>query len=168
MTLPIQDLEPDFYIAVDYPIDQGKPTNQATKNLEKLIDLLYDKGFAAQIRQGDLTQLLVFVKLSSYKFSEEAEKDLIKNYEFGVTAKDDLFASKLRIIYNYLTNPVSCDGCGLTPQSGEWQFINSIVPITDAFLETTFVEDLKTNVLSQPPLSTNEIKHTYGDRKSVV
>ncbi|MCP8717615.1 MAG: anoctamin [Asgard group archaeon] len=162
MTLPIQDLEPDFYIAVDYPIDQGKPTNQATKNLEKLIDLLYDKGFAAQIRQGDLTQLLVFVKLSSYKFSEEAEKDLIKNYEFGVTAKDDLFASKLRIIYNYLTNPVSCDGCGLTPQSGEWKFINSIVPITDAFLETTFVEDLKTNVLSQPPLSTNEIKHTYG------
>lgn len=162
MTLPIQDLEPDFYIAVDYPLDHDKPTTQATNNLKKLIDLLYDKGFAAQIRQGTLDQLLVFIKLSSYKFSEEAEKDLIKNYEFGVTAKDHLFASKLRIIYNYLTNPVSCDGCGLTPRSGEWDFISSIVPITNAFDESTFVEDLKTNVLSQPHLSTNEIKHTYG------
>ncbi|RCK64020.1 hypothetical protein Cantr_10364 [Candida viswanathii] len=162
MTLPIQDLEPDFYIAVDYPIEHGKPTTQATANLKKLVDLLYDKGFAAQIRQGSLDQLLVFVKLSSYKFSEEAEKDLIKNYEVGVTAKDDFFASKLRIIYNYLTNPVSCDGCGLTPEEGQWKFISSIVPITDAFNESTFVEDLKTNVLSQPPLSTNQIKHTYG------
>ncbi|KHC57685.1 hypothetical protein MEW_00724 [Candida albicans P60002] len=162
MTLPIQDLEPDYYISVNYPTtDNGSPTPQAEKSLKTLIDLLYDKGFAAQIRPGDLDHLLVFVKLSSYKFSEEAEKDLIKNYEFGVTGKDDVLASKLRIIYQYLTYPQSVGGCGITPNSGDWKFVTSIVPITNAFNETTLVEDLKINV-TQPNLSTATIKKTYG------
>ncbi|KAL1575622.1 DUF590-domain-containing protein [Candida albicans] len=162
MTLPIQDLEPDYYISVNYPTtDNGSPTPQAEKSLKTLIDLLYDKGFAAQIRPGDLDHLLVFVKLSSYKFSEEAEKDLIKNYEFGVTGKDDVLASKLRIIYQYLTYPQSVGGCGITPNSGDWKFVTSIVPITNAFNETTLVEDLKINV-TQPNLSIATIKKTYG------
>ncbi|CAX45007.1 increased sodium tolerance protein, putative [Candida dubliniensis CD36] len=162
MTLPIQDLEPDYYISVDYPTtDNGKPTPQAEKSLKTLIDLLYDKGFAAQIRPGDLNHLLVFVKLSSYKFSEEAEKDLIKNYEFGVTGKDDVLSCKLRIIYQYLTYPKSVGGCGITPNSGDWKFVTSIVPITNAFNESTLVEDLKINV-TQPNLSTSTIKKTYG------
>lgn len=89
MPQPIQELDPDFYISYNYPIDEKtkKVSSQSEKALYTFVEYLYDKGFAASIRPGDPTHLLIFIKLSPYKFIEEAEKDLIKNYEFGVTAK---------------------------------------------------------------------------------
>ncbi|EMG45560.1 hypothetical protein G210_4255, partial [Candida maltosa Xu316] len=159
MTLPIQDLEPDFYIAIDYDVNQ--PTSKDIANFKKIINLLYDKGFTCQLRSGNLHQLLIFIKLSSYKFSEEAEKDLIKNYELGVTHKDDVLASKLRIIHNYLVNSSKTGSCGINRNLKEWSFVTDIVPITHSFKESTFVEDLKINVF-QPNLSTNAIKATHG------
>ncbi|RCK66550.1 hypothetical protein Cantr_03560 [Candida viswanathii] len=100
MTLPIQDLEPDFYIA---------PTTQATANLKKLVDLLYDKGFAPRSDKAVWTNCWCLSNCPRTS-SRRSEKDLIKNYEVGYRAYHD------------------------------------------AFNESTFVEDLKTNVLSQPPL----------------
>ena len=117
MPQPIQELDPDFYISYNYPIDEKtkKVSSQSEKALYTFVEYLYDKGFAASIRPGDPTHLLIFIKLSPYKFIEEAEKDLIKNYEFGVTAKDDEFSARIRIIYQYLTSTKKLGGCGIVP-----------------------------------------------------
>ena len=71
-----------------------------------------------------------------------------------------MLASKLRIIYQYLTYPQSVGGCGITPNSGDWKFVTSIVPITNAFNETTLVEDLKLMLLNQ--IYQLPLSKTYG------
>ncbi|KAI5958393.1 hypothetical protein CANMA_004237 [Candida margitis] len=163
MPQPIQELDPDFYISYNYPIDEKtkKVNSQTEKALYTFVHYLYDKGFGATIRPGDPTHLLIFIKLSPYKFIEEAEKDLIKNYEFGVTAKDDELSSRTRIIYQYLTNSKKLGGCGIVPGQEPYQEVVNIVPITSAFDESRIVEDLK-DTFTRPELSANQIKRTYG------
>lgn len=163
MTQPIQELDPDFYIAYNYPIDEKtkKVNSQTEKALYNFVEYLYDKGFSATIRPGDPTHLLIFVKLSPYKFIEEAEKDLIKNYEFGVTAKNDALSSRFRIIYQYLTSSKKLGGCGIVPGEAPYQDVVNIVPITSAFDESRLVEDLK-DTFARPELSANQIRRTYG------
>ncbi|KAI5958081.1 hypothetical protein KGF57_002889 [Candida theae] len=163
MPQAIQELDPDFYIAYNYPIDDKtkKVNSQTEKALYTFVEYLYEKGFAATIRPGDPTHLLIFIKLSPYKFIEEAEKDLIKNYEFGVTAKDDELSSRFRIIYQYLTSSKKLGGCGIVPGEAPYQEVAGIVPITSAFNETKLVEDLK-DAFTKPELSANRIRRTYG------
>lgn len=163
MPQPIQELDPDFYISYNYPIDEKtkKVSSQSEKALYTFVEYLYDKGFAASIRPGDPTHLLIFIKLSPYKFIEEAEKDLIKNYEFGVTAKDDEFSARIRIIYQYLTSTKKLGGCGIVPGQAPYEEVVNIVPVTSAFDESRIVEDLK-DTFTRPELSANQIKRTYG------
>ncbi|KAI5964751.1 uncharacterized protein KGF55_001821 [Candida pseudojiufengensis] len=163
MPLPLQELDPDFYISFNYPIDEEtKKVNSTTdKSLYKLIELLYEKGFSATIRPGEPNILLIFIRLAPYKFIEEAEKDLIKNYEFGVTSKDDQLSSRFRIIFSYLTTNEKIGGCGITPREKPWENVLDIVPITTAFDETFLIEELKSNFTNHD-LSTNQIKKIYG------
>ncbi|EGW35210.1 uncharacterized protein SPAPADRAFT_133048 [Spathaspora passalidarum NRRL Y-27907] len=162
MTLAIQELNPDFYLSIDYPQENGIPTSAAKAQLTKLVETLYADGFAAQIRPGDASHLLVFIKLLSSKCIDEIEKDLVKSFEFGVTAKDDVYSARLRVINKYLRTRKSIGGCGITPNAGEWKFVNDIVPITSAFDDSTLIEDLKSSFTESPVLTTNRIKNQYG------
>ncbi|RLV92661.1 Uncharacterized protein JA1_003006 [Spathaspora sp. JA1] len=161
MTLAIQELEPDFYLSIEYPQANGSPTSAAKAQLTKLIETLYADGFAAQVRPGDDSHLLVFIKLLHDKFAKETENDLLKSFEFGVTAKDDVYSARLRIINKYLRTRKSIGGCGITPNVGEWKFVNDIVPITSSFNDSTLIEDLKSN-FKEKSLTTNKIKNQYG------
>lgn len=157
---PLQEIEPDFYISYFYDTDA---THKSTteQELTKLVDRLYDNGFAATIRPGDANHLLIFIKLSSDSYIEQAEKDLMKNYEFGVTSKDDTLSARFRIIHHYLTSSVELGGVGITPAEGIWKNVIDIVPVTDAFNDTQLIEELKIN-FSRTELSTNKIKKVYG------
>lgn len=164
MTLAIQKLNPDFVLSVDYPLTAGSntPTNQGKISFKRLITTLHANGFSTQVRSGtSASNLLVFVKLSSFKYSEEAEKDLIKNYEFGVTSRNHSLADKLRITYQYLTSPTKVGGLGITPKQGDWDFVHHIVPVTDSFDTTSLVDDVKTHVATGK-LTTKNIKEKYG------
>ncbi|CAK9435556.1 uncharacterized protein LODBEIA_P02830 [Lodderomyces beijingensis] len=157
---PLQEIEPDFYMSFYYPVEKAEK-GTAEKELAKLVDKLYDGGFAATIRPGDAEHLLVFIKLSSDTYIEQAEKDLMKNYEFGITSKDDTLSSRFRIIYNYLTSNPELGGVGVTPEQGIWKNVKSIVPITDAFDDTHIIEELKSN-FEKTEFSTTKIKKVYG------
>lgn len=163
---PIQQLNPDYAISVSSEVEN--PRTGATKaksqaEIEKLLNALSDGGFYTQVRSSGENQsdLLVFVKLASYKYAEEIEKDLIKNYEYGVTAKNDTTADRLRIIGFLLTAPKSMGGVGITIGTGEWKFVSGITPITQALKESTIVEDLQAH-LSNGDTGTTSIKETYG------
>lgn len=167
MSPPISELNPDYVLAVQYPLESpssGLPTTQAKKNLTLLVEKLHSNGFLTQIRPGTSTPstLLVFIKLTSYKYAEEAEKDLIQNYEFGVTAKIETVADHSRIVYRYLTAPELVGGLGVNPGAGPWLFVNSVFPITEAFDNSkTITEHVKTH-LSASELTTSNIKDKYG------
>lgn len=164
--IPIQQMNPDFVISVLSEVENAKTgaTKAESKaNVEKLVNGLSANGFYVQVRPSGDSQsnLLVFVKLASYKYAEEIEKDLIKNYEYGVTAKNDTQADKLRITANVLTAPSSIGGVGITVGKGDWSFVQSITPITDSLRQSTFVEDFQTDV-TNGDVSTNTIKEKFG------
>ncbi|ODV64876.1 hypothetical protein HYPBUDRAFT_150807 [Hyphopichia burtonii NRRL Y-1933] len=166
MSAPLPTLHPDYVLSVEFPVQDAKlslPSTEAKNNLEKLVTLLYEKGFASQVRStGDSqSNLLLFIKLSTASLSELVEKDLIKNYEFGVTAKNDTEADKLRIIYQYLISPPSVQGVGITPGKGEWKFITSISPITSVLEDSSIIEDVKVN-LTDSDFTTATLKDTFG------
>mmetsp|Transcript_4197 Transcript_4197/g.4155 ORF Transcript_4197/g.4155 Transcript_4197/m.4155 type:complete len:999 (-) Transcript_4197:134-3130(-) len=163
---PIQQMNPDFVISVLSEVENAKTgatKAQSKANIEKLVNGLSANGFFTQVRPSGDSQsnLLVFVKLASYKYAEEIEKDLIKNYEYGVTAKNDSQAEKLRIIANVLTSPTSVGGVGITVGKGDWSFVQSITPITDSLKQSSFVEDFQAHV-TNGDVSTNTIKEKFG------
>lgn len=162
----IQHLDPDFVLSVAYSTRAPQldiPSSESNLALRGLLRLLYDRGFATQVRAaGDLAaNLLLFVRLKSYAFEELAEKDLVKAYEFGVSAKNTSKADRLRLISRYLTSPESVGGIGITPGKALWQHVRAIMPITEALNESSLVDDVKTH-FGSPELTTGHIKETYG------
>ena len=143
----IQALNPDFMLAVLHPTKKGHTTYDAESNMKSLAETLDNAGFYLQVRPGsDANEILVFIKLSSYKYAEELEKDLIQNYEFGVPKKEESRDDKLRIVHQYLTSPDAVGGIGITPGKGDWSFVKSITPVTSAFEESHIADDLKTHI----------------------
>lgn len=157
----IQSLDPDFVFNVEYSKDENSTTSDA--NLKTFLQVLDKKGFHTQARPGPIASksLLVFVKLSSVAYLELVEKDLVKNYEFGITSKDDTPADRPRLIYSYLSNPEAAGGCAITPGKGEWKFVSSITPIEGYLSDDTFLEKTKKSVLSAS-LGSNALKKQYG------
>lgn len=166
MSTPIQRLNPDFVLSVAFELQNsstGTPTTEAKANLNKLVNGLDSSGFRSQVRASGENQsdLLVFVKLTAGKYQQEAEKDVRKNYEYGVTTKNTSEADRLRIIAHALRAPPSSGGLGLTPGEGVWKFVKSMTPVTDALRDTSISQDVQSH-LANADSTTASIKETYG------
>ncbi|XYA00473.1 hypothetical protein QA089_003012 [Meyerozyma guilliermondii] len=158
----IQALNPDFMLAVSHPTKKGHTTYDAESNMKSLAETLDNAGFYLQVRPGsDANEILVFIKLSSYKYAEELEKDLIQNYEFGVPKKEESRDDKLRIVHQYLTSPDAVGGIGITPGKGDWSFVKSITPVTSAFEESHIADDLKTHIAGST-VDVHDVKESHG------
>lgn len=161
--MPIQLLESDYVLNVEYPASDSEKSSESDAALKKLLATLDKKGFSTQARPGPdaAKSLLVFLKLSASLYLELVEKDLIKNYEFGITSKDDSPSDRPRVIYSYLTNPEEYGGCAITPGKGEWETVTSITPISGYLADDTFFDKAKKSILS-PDLNTRALKKVYG------
>ncbi|ODV77505.1 uncharacterized protein CANTADRAFT_55556, partial [Suhomyces tanzawaensis NRRL Y-17324] len=157
--MSIQALNPDFVLLVKYPTQDGKATQQADRDLQQLTETLHSAGFTTQARP-DGPQLLVFAKLGS-KYLQLAEEDVIKNYEFGVTTKNDTSADRARIIHQFLTSKKQVGGLEITPTKGKWAFVNAIVPVAGDLNESS-VSQKAVAIFSDSRLTTNSIKEKYG------
>lgn len=155
----IQSLLPDFVLNVQY----SATNDDDFANLRRLLETLDKKGFSTQARPGAdaATSVLIFIKLGSSSYQELVEKDLIKNYEFGITSKDDSPSDRPRMIYSYLSNPVECGGCAITPGKGQWAFVTSITPISGYLADDKLWEKTKKSVFS-PKFPTRSYKKLYG------
>lgn len=147
MSLPA--LNPDYVLAV-----------QKDDGLEPLIKYLYDHGVGSVVRPLSKDEVLVFVRVSGATVAELLEKDLLKNYEFGVTAKNDTPADRSRVVYLYLTTPEKVGGLGITPGKGDYRGVKSITPVTDAFAESSLIDDIKQH--ANVSLTSSTIKNKYG------
>lgn len=150
--MSIDQVESDFILTYT-----GKTTGDA--KLESLINLLHDKGFYTQIRDLDSSRLLIFLKLAEYKLNELCEKDLIKNYEFGITSSIDNKADHLRIIYDYLSGS-TIDDLNLLNSPN----VSDITGVTKSIYDSTVYEDIKSQLFSWKNPSTNFMKENFGIR----
>lgn len=167
--MAIQDIEPDIAIGVKHANVPGKDekSREAAKkdaaNLQLLLETLEKFGFRAQVRAGAdrANQLLVFVKIRSSVYQELVKKDLLRNFEFGLTDDDSGTYNKQRLIYEYLCSPKNLGGVGITPGASEWKFVESITSL-DAYLTDSNVPEAAKKELWQPSFSTAKFKNLYG------
>lgn len=155
----IQLLLPDFVLNVQF----SAKNDEDTANLKRLLETLDKKGFNTQARPGPDadTSVLIFLRLGGSAYQELVEKDLIKNYEFGITSKDDAPSDRLRVIYSYLSNPVEAGGVAITPGSGLWKFVTSITPISGYLADDKLWEKTKKSIFSTN-FSTSTVTKLYG------
>lgn len=149
MSNSIKELDADFVIVYNDKKDE--------LSLAKLIDFLYDTGFYAQVRDLDENSILIFIKLSSYKFKELYQKDQMRNYEFGITASIDSRADKLRIEYEYLSGNTS-DDLNLDAH----KHIGSITPITKSISDTSAFDDVKHHLLLLKNPTSSFLRDNFG------
>lgn len=125
------------------------------KEYDRLITVLGKGGFAVVVAAGAAPdQLLIFVKLAAQEFATQAQNDLVSGYEVGVTAKDTTDASRLRIIYTYLSSPEA--GGGLAIDKAHYPNLLAVFPATDAAVAKPLAQALA----QPPPLS--KVTETYG------
>lgn len=167
--MSLQSLEPDFAIGIqrhNLPAKDEKARQAASNddsNLQLLFNTLEKFGFKAQVRTGSDagTQLIVFVKIVSKVYEDLVKKDLLRNFEFGLTDDDAASYNKQRLIYEYLTSLEALGGVGITPGIGQWKFVESITSLEGYLADTTLSEQAKTE-LFQPSFLTAKFKELYG------
>lgn len=139
----VEDANADYVLRVKYDAAQFK----------QLVATLEDAGFGTTVRRGAVAlEVLLFVKLRAAQFAEQAEIDLIRSYEFGVTAKNNTNANRRRIIYDYLTLLKLAGGLAIEVNDT----VLAICPVTHAMRSSTFVQD----VTVRPTLE--QIRYAYG------
>ncbi|GEQ70911.1 hypothetical protein JCM33374_g4591 [Metschnikowia sp. JCM 33374] len=153
--MSIEDSDYIFSVKGDSATDQ---------NLATLVAALQNRGFVAQARPGLGSSVLVFARLTAKKYAELLQSDVQKSHKFGVTAKDDTPADRLRLIYSYLTGPTKSTGpedAPITPGKGQWKFVDSVLP-NSAFLADKSVSQLGKKAALSASLSSASFVKTHG------
>ncbi|ODQ64214.1 DUF590-domain-containing protein [Nadsonia fulvescens var. elongata DSM 6958] len=144
--LPLQDMGIDYSMVLN--------TEEPSK-VEKLIKALTDNGLFATIRAGPKPgQLLVFVRASNKRLTEELVSSSYQDWLYGISSLDpadpsfqargidDLSsAERLRLVYNIISATPADSGAGITPGYGVWKFIDSIFPLHNHDLNKKWVKD---------------------------
>ncbi|RWA10500.1 hypothetical protein EKO27_g4603 [Xylaria grammica] len=143
---------------VDYVIHYNIPSNKAKPEAEagfvQLIEVLTKVGLASEVRYGDESSLLVFVKVASneylasqiyrerlqdWLFSVRAsapDKDIAKSFENEPVTE----AERLRLVYLLITKPKNEGGAGIAPKKGRWKYVTSIFPLHDNAFNSSWIK----------------------------
>ncbi|KAF5093737.1 hypothetical protein D0Z00_003895 [Geotrichum galactomycetum] len=168
-----RDLRPDFVIDVGLAKkSDSEPFNLS--NVNKLVTALKNAGLYIEIRQGSASSLLVFVKCSAARLTQQFYHSATKDWLYTISttppsewnneeSPDLTPAQKLRLIYSILTAPPSDHGLGITPQIGEWYFVNSIFPLHNHELNKQWIRRWSTKwVIDAEDI--NWIRNHFGEK----
>ncbi|KAI0972645.1 DUF590-domain-containing protein [Xylaria arbuscula] len=145
---------------VDYVIQYTVPSDkaEAEAGFRQLIEALTKVGLASEVRTGDDSSVLVFVKVASddylvsqlyrervqdWLFSVRAsapEKDIAKEFENDPITE----AERLRLVYLLITKPKNDGGAGITPKAGRWKQVTSIFPLHDDAFNSSWIKEWST------------------------
>ncbi|KAF1814789.1 DUF590-domain-containing protein [Eremomyces bilateralis CBS 781.70] len=149
----------------------------AAVQFEKLVSALGKVGLATEVRQGDRTSLLVFVKVaSSEHLYGEIYRSRARDWIHGVQSsappkemkeaieKDPLTeAERLRIIHQLITNSEGDGGAGITPKEGQWKNVDSIFALHNHQYNKEWIKKWSTSYfLSAEDL--DAIRNRLGER----
>ncbi|KAI0099924.1 DUF590-domain-containing protein [Nemania sp. FL0031] len=141
---------------VDYVIQYNIPSDraEAEAGFIQLIEALTKVGLASEVRHGDGSSLLVFVKVASNQYlasqiyrervqdwlysvrTSAPEKDVAKAFENEPVTE----AERLRLVYLLITKPKNEGGAGITPNVGLWKQVTSIFPLHDQSFNTSWIK----------------------------
>ncbi|KAH8163584.1 hypothetical protein CIB48_g4671 [Xylaria polymorpha] len=141
---------------VDYVINYNIPSDkaEAEAGFIQLIQVLTKVGLASEVRRGDDSSVLVFVKVASSQYlasqiyrerlqdwlygvrTSAPEKDITKAFESEPVTE----AERLRLVYLLITKPKNEGGAGITPKVGQWKEVASIFPLHDHSFNSAWIK----------------------------
>ncbi|RAK76549.1 anoctamin family protein [Aspergillus fijiensis CBS 313.89] len=160
---------------VDYVIRYNFGDNdivQTTEQLERLLHKLFEVGLQTEVRQGDETSLLVFVRAARKKSLQRAVyQSRIRDWLYGVrntepeqesSAEPQSESERLRVIYHMMTVPKEAGGAGITPKHGEWKNVDSIFPLHDEEMNKQCMKDWSQKTFLSPE-DLDQIRNIFGE-----
>jgi anoctamin-10 len=153
---------------------------QGIEQFKKLIRVLAETGLTTEVRRGDETSLLVFVKAADENiFAQVVYRSRIKDWLHGVrqmqptsNPADTLAAEPLTDAerYRQIHHMICCSteegGAGITPKYGEWKNVEAVFPLHDHVKNKKWLTDFsRKTFLSAEDL--DEIRNTVGEKASI-
>ncbi|KAI1648629.1 DUF590-domain-containing protein [Daldinia loculata] len=131
----------DVDYVVQYKVSSDRA--EAAAGFTQLIEALTRVGLASEVRYGDGSSLLVFVKVASEKhLTNHIYRERVQDWLYGVritTPNKDVAkefadqpvteAERLRTVYLLITKPKNQGGAGIAPKIGVWRNVESIFPL---------------------------------------
>ncbi|KAJ6164048.1 hypothetical protein N7470_002720 [Penicillium chermesinum] len=162
------NLEVDFVIRYGFG---GSDKADAIEQLEKLLRALAGIGLQTEIRQGDESSLLIFVRASSKQLNRAVYRSRVRDWLYGIrndepeqgnSIEPETEAERLRVIYNMITLPSLEGGAGITPEHGDWKNVLSIFPLHDVKTNNRWMRDWSQKTfLSEDDL--DQIRNKFGE-----
>ncbi|KAF4552273.1 Calcium-activated chloride channel-like protein [Elsinoe fawcettii] len=166
-------------MSVDYVISYRFATTDKQKAIaqfEKLVEKLSSVGLSTEVRNGDASSVLVFVRVASeeYMFGE-VYRSRVNDWIHGIRAaapeketRKSLEAEplhegeRLRIIHRLITLPESEGGAGITAKQGEWKNVESIFALHDHAYNKAWIKRWSTKYLLDAQ-DIDEIRDRLGE-----
>ncbi|KAI1102168.1 DUF590-domain-containing protein [Jackrogersella minutella] len=163
---------------VDYVIQYKLSGNQAEAEAGfiQLVEALTKVGLATEVRPGDESSVLVFVKVASENYlTNHIYRERVQDWLCGVritTPDKDVGkefvsqsiseAERLRTIYLLITKPKNEGGAGITPKIGQWKDVTSIFPLHNHDFNRQWIKQWSTKYyLTEQDL--NQIRDKFGE-----
>ncbi|KAI0483162.1 DUF590-domain-containing protein [Xylariaceae sp. FL0804] len=164
---------------VDYVIHYKIPADKAEAEAAyvQLIEALTRVGLASEVREGDDSSVLIFVKVASDRhLSTQIYRERVQDWLYGVRAaspEKDVAkafeqepvteAERLRLVYLLITKPKNEGGAGITPGTGPWENVASIFPLHDHAFNRSWIKRWSTQYyLNEQDLA--QIRDKFGER----
>lgn len=160
--------------------------------MEYLLEALARVGLAIEVRNGDKSSLLVFVKVASDErlnhevYRSRLDKTLLSSpvhnlvtvqsrlndWLQGVRAaqpeednsgQDLTQAERYRIVHHLITSPVEDGGAAITPKEGKWKNVESVFPLHDKTFNEEWIKKWSTTTFLKPE-DLDDIRDRLGEK----
>ncbi|OQE26618.1 hypothetical protein PENSTE_c005G01252 [Penicillium steckii] len=162
------NLQVDYVVCYSFA-DVGR--SHAVQQLEKLLRALSDAGLQTEVRQGDESSLLIFVRASKKRLKRAVYRSRVRDWLYGIrnaepepasAIEPQTEAERLRIINHMITLPSEEGGAGITPNHGEWEKVTAVFPLHDVETNSKWMREWsKKTFLSDDDL--NQIRDKFGE-----
>ncbi|KAJ5261016.1 hypothetical protein N7478_011611 [Penicillium angulare] len=165
-----------YNLQVDYVVQYSfgdLDQSQAIELLEKLLHTLTEVGLQTEVRQGDESSLLVFVRASKKQLKRAVYRSRVRDWLYGIRNAEpepadaidpatETEAERLRVISHLITLPVQEGGAGITPQHGEWKNVTAVFPLHDEETNKRWMREWSQKTfLSEEEL--DQIRNKFGE-----
>ena len=176
-----QDIYADYVIEFTYTKAGPKSPaaaeykNTVEKQYKQLISSLNRAGLRHESRPGSSGTILVFVLCPAETLKGQTNASRASDWLHGVRiatgssdpqdlidTKPQTPAERLRLVNELLTQPINDGGIGITPGSGEWTHVASIMPLHDRNFNRAWLKTWATSWLISDDQLTN-IRNYFGE-----
>ncbi|KAI2602853.1 DUF590-domain-containing protein [Hypoxylon sp. NC1633] len=163
---------------VDYVVHYNITSDRAEADagFTQLIEALTRVGLASEVRPGDESSVLVFVKVASERYlTSHIYRERVQDWLYSVritapekdvskefTNQPVTEAERLRTVYLLITKPKNQGGAGITPNVGQWKYVTSIFPLHDHVFNRQWIKQWSTKYfLDEKDL--DQIRDKFGE-----